>query len=62
MSSAVLMFAAHYDAEMGKLPHDASEAAREAAHRTLLGVTDAGPDVALPDAYVDVFALLEAAS
>lgn len=58
MSAAVLMFAAHYDAEMGKLPHDATELVRDARHDELLGITHDGD--AVPDAYIDVFALLEA--
>lgn len=52
---ALLTFATHYEAEMARLPQDASDDARDARHRELLGIPEPGEDSDwVPGEYVDI--------
>lgn len=60
--AAVFAFGATYEAEMTKLPSEASELTREAKHRELLGLDDRPDETLIEREPVDVFALLTEAA
>jgi hypothetical protein len=49
----VMSFAAAYEAEMAKLPPNASDDRRDAAHRTFLGLDEISEEYETPENYVD---------
>lgn len=50
----VMSFAFAYEAEMAKLPNDASQERRDATHRTFLGLDKIGEEFETPENYVDL--------